>query len=51
MLKFKSGVIQRFHEFQSLVERLFNKKILVVQSGWGGEYEKLNSFIKIGIVH
>jgi hypothetical protein len=44
-------VIQKFSEFQSLVERMFNKKILDVQSDWGGEYEKLNSFTKIGIIH
>jgi hypothetical protein len=32
LLKFKSEVIQKFHEFQALVERLFNRKILSVQS-------------------
>jgi hypothetical protein len=50
--KFKSEVIIKFQEFQSLVERLFNRKIIIVQSNWGGECEKLNSFFtKIGIVH
>jgi hypothetical protein len=35
-----------------MVERQFNKKILAVQSDWGGEYERLNSFFtQIGIVH
>jgi histone deacetylase 1/2 len=44
-------VFQRFHEFQSLVERQFDRKILALQSDWG-EYEKLNSsFSKTGIVH
>jgi histone deacetylase 1/2 len=52
LLKHKSKVFQRFHEFQSLVERQFNRKILASQSDWGGEYEKLNSFFtKAGIVH
>jgi hypothetical protein len=52
LLKFKSEVIQKIHEFQSLVEWLFNKKIIAIQSDWGGEYEKLNSFFtKIRIVH
>jgi hypothetical protein len=50
LLKFKSEVIQKFHEFQALVERLFDRKILSIQSDWGGEYERLNSFFtKIGI--
>jgi len=52
LLKHKSEVFQRFHEFQQLVERQFDKKILALQSDWGGEYEKLNSFFsKIGITH
>ena len=52
LLKHKSEVFQRFHEFQQLVERQFDKKILALQSNWGGEYEKLNSFFsKIGITH
>jgi hypothetical protein len=52
LIKFKFEVIQKFYEFQSLIEGIFNRKILVVQSDWGGEYEKLNSFFtKIGIVH
>jgi histone deacetylase 1/2 len=52
LLKFKSEVFQKFHEFQSLVERLFDRKILAMQTDWGGEYEKLNTFFnKIGISH
>jgi hypothetical protein len=39
-------------EFQSLVERMFNRKILAVQTDWGGEYERLNSFFRtIGVSH
>jgi hypothetical protein len=52
LLKYKSEVLQKFHEFQSLVEQLFDRKIVAVQSDWGGEYEKLNSFFtKVGITH
>jgi hypothetical protein len=36
LLKYKFEVFQKFHEFQKLVERLFDKKIVVVQSDWGG---------------
>jgi hypothetical protein len=51
-LKFKSEVFQKFHEFQQLVERMFNKKIIAMQTDWGGEYQKLHSFCtKIGITH
>jgi hypothetical protein len=42
LLKKKSDVFQIFRNFQQLVECQFDKKILVVQSDWGGEYEKLN---------
>nr|AAU90262.1 integrase core domain containing protein [Oryza sativa Japonica Group]ABF97857.1 retrotransposon protein, putative, Ty1-copia subclass, expressed [Oryza sativa Japonica Group] len=52
LLKKKSEVLQKFSEFQQLVERLFNRKIIAMQSDWGGEYEKLNAiFTKIGITH
>jgi histone deacetylase 1/2 len=34
------------------VEGLFDRKILALQSDWGGEYQKLNSFLsRIGISH
>ncbi|WVZ49395.1 hypothetical protein U9M48_000761 [Paspalum notatum var. saurae] len=43
LLKYKLEVIEKFREFQLLVD---------VQSDWGGEYEKLHSFFtKIGISH
>lgn len=52
LLKHKSDVFQRFHEFQALVERQFGRKILAMQTDWGGKYERLNSFFtKIGISH
>jgi histone deacetylase 1/2 len=52
LIKFKSEVFQKFHDFQNLVERLFDRKIKAVQTDWGGEYQKLNSFFnRIGISH
>jgi hypothetical protein len=51
-LKHKTEVFERFHEFQSIVERLFDRKILAMQTDWGGEYQRLNSFFqRIGISH
>jgi histone deacetylase 1/2 len=51
-LKNKSDVFQKFHDFQHHVEQLFDKKILALQTDWGGEYHKLNSFFqKVGISH
>lgn len=52
LIKFKSEVFQKFHDFQQLVERKFDRKIKSVQTDWGGEYQKLNSFFnKVGITH
>jgi histone deacetylase 1/2 len=52
LLKFKSEVFEKFHEFQKLVERLFDRKILTIQTDWCGEYQKLHSFFeKVGITH
>ena len=52
LLKKRSDVLQVFTNFQNLVERQLNSKILAMQTDWGGEYEKLNSFFhKIGISH
>jgi histone deacetylase 1/2 len=44
MLQHKSQVFEKFQEFQVMVERLFNKKILAMQTDWGREYQTLNSF-------
>jgi hypothetical protein len=38
LLKNKSDVFQKFKDFQQLVERLFSRKILTIQTDWGGEY-------------
>jgi histone deacetylase 1/2 len=43
LIKHKSDVYQVFKNFQNLVERKFDKKIISMQTDWGGEYEKLNS--------
>jgi hypothetical protein len=52
LLKRKSDVFQKFRDFQNHVERLFDKKILAMQTDWGGEYKKLNSFFqRVGISH
>jgi len=52
LLRHKSEVFQIFKEFQQLVERQFNCKILTMQTDWGGEYQSLNSFFKrIGVAH
>jgi hypothetical protein len=52
LLRRKSDVYNAFCEFQKLVERMFDRKILAFQFDWGGEYEKLNQLFKsIGIHH
>lgn len=52
LLRHKSNAFTIFHEFQNLVERMFNRKIIAMQTDWGGEYVRLNSlFRKIGITH
>jgi hypothetical protein len=43
-LKHKSDVFEKFHEFYALIERLFDRKILAMQTDWGGEYQKINPF-------
>jgi histone deacetylase 1/2 len=52
LLKKHSDVYQVFLNFQQLVERKFDRKNITMQTDWGGEYEKLNSFFqKVGITH
>lgn len=52
LLKRKSEVFQCFHDCQHLVECRFDRKILALQTDWGGEYQCLNSFFqRIGISH
>jgi hypothetical protein len=52
LLKHMSEVFKKIREFQNLIERLFDKKILAIQTHWGGEYQKLNTFFhQVGISH
>jgi histone deacetylase 1/2 len=44
LLKKLSDVFQLFLNFQQCFERKFNRKIITMQRGWVGDYEKLNSF-------
>jgi hypothetical protein len=40
---------EKFVEFQNMVEHCCDTKILAMQTDWGGEYQRLNSFFtKIG---
>jgi hypothetical protein len=45
MLKHKSDVFQKFTEFQTMVERHFDTKTIAMQTDWGGEYQRMNSFV------
>ena len=36
LIKHKSEVFQKFHDFQNLVERRFDRKILALQTDWEG---------------
>jgi hypothetical protein len=48
----KSDVYNIFLKFQLFVERQFDRKIKCVQSDWGGEFRKLNTFFQsLGIRH
>jgi IS30 family transposase len=45
-------VFSNFVEFKKLLERLFDRKIITVQTDRGGEYKKLHDFFsKVGISH
>jgi hypothetical protein len=47
LLHYKFEVFKFFKEFQCLVERMFDRKIIAMQTDWGGEYERLNSFFAL----
>jgi len=48
----KSDVMPTFLQFQIMVERLLNHKIISVQSDWGGEYRNLHQYFQsVGITH
>ena len=38
LLKKKSDVFEVFKNFMHLVERKFDRKIITMQTDWGGEY-------------
>jgi hypothetical protein len=41
LLKNKYDVFHKFHDFQQLVEHLFDRKILAIQTDWGGGGERI----------
>jgi hypothetical protein len=43
LFRFKFEVFQKFIEFQTMVECLFNTKLIAIQIDGGGEYQKMNS--------
>jgi len=47
----KSDVFTIFHQFQALVECQFSLKIKYVQTDWGGEYQKFNTYFKMIGIH
>jgi hypothetical protein len=52
LLQHKSNVFCFFKEFQCHVERMFNRKIIFMETDWGDKYESLNSFfMSISISH
>jgi hypothetical protein len=44
LLHYKSEVFEKFHEFQQLVERKFDKKIVAIQTDWGASMRNLIPF-------
>jgi histone deacetylase 1/2 len=46
LLKKHSEVYQVFLDFQQPVEQKFGRKIITMQTDWGGEYEKLHGFFQ-----
>jgi len=51
LLVAKSDVFPTFQCFQTLVEHQFSFKIKFVQTDWGSEYRKLNSFFQTIDIH
>jgi hypothetical protein len=49
LLRYKSEVFEKFHEFQQLVERKFDKKIAAIQIDWGvASMRNLIFFARLG---
>jgi histone deacetylase 1/2 len=52
LLKKRFDVYHSFLQYHQYVERKFDRKIINMQTDWGGEYEKLNAFFqKVSISH
>jgi hypothetical protein len=51
LLKNKYEVFDKFHISQQHIERLLNRKIISMQTDWGGEYQRLNSFFLLTLVY
>lgn len=52
LLKLKSNVSQVFFDFLPFIQRLFNSKLLVLQTDGGGEFTPVTSICKtFGIMH
>jgi hypothetical protein len=47
LLKHKSKVFQKFQDFQARVERLFDQKLLAMQTNWGGGITTLVPFLNM----
>jgi hypothetical protein len=47
LFRYKSEVFAKFTVFKQLVEWRFNRKFVSIQTDWGGEYERLNSFLRM----
>jgi hypothetical protein len=49
LLQHMSEVFQKLHDFQTHVERLFDRKVLAIQTDWGGggKYHKLHNFLSV----
>jgi hypothetical protein len=48
LLRYKSQVFEKFHGFQQLVERRFNKKIVAIQTDWVGSMRNSTlSFVRL----
>ncbi|CAN1131585.1 Retrovirus-related Pol polyprotein from transposon RE2 [Linum perenne] len=51
-LRYKSQLMSVFIQFRQLVEKHFDRPIKIFQSDWGGEFQRLTSYLAAhGIVH
>ena len=45
LIRYKSDVFKGFHEFQQLIEHLFNQKIVAIQTAWGASMRNSTPFL------